>query len=153
PLGEHLRADENVDLARVHAVAHARECAFAPRAVAVDALDARVRKTGDERALEPLRAVAERHEVDIAAFGTSPQQPLGMAAMVATKIGGLAMDDEPSAAARAPRLPAAGRAEQRNRKAAPIDEDEGLLASVESRRKRCFQGSADAFQRGVAARH
>ena len=153
-LGEHLRADENVDRTRVHTIAHTRECALAPGAVAVDAFDASVRKTGAERALEPLRSVAERHEVDVAALGTSAHQPLGMAAMVATKIGGFAMDDEPCAAAGAPGLPAAGRAEERKRKPAPIDEDERLFASFEPRRERGLQRRADPLEcGGVAARH
>jgi hypothetical protein len=64
-----------------------------------------------------------------------------MAAMVATKIGGFAMDDEPCAAAGAPGLPTAGRAEERKRKPAPIDEDERLFASFEPRRERASRGA------------
>ena len=55
------------------------------------------------------------------------------------------MHDEPRAAARAPGLPAAGRAQQRRREAAAVDEDERLLAAREPRRDRGEQRRADAF--------
>ena len=90
--------------------------------------------------------MANRKQVDVAALGTSAHQPLGMAAMVAAKIGGFAMDDEPCAAAGAPGLPAAGRAQERKRKPAPIDEDEGLFASIEPRRERSLERSTDALE-------
>ena len=130
-LRQHLRADEDVDVAGVHAVAHRRERALAARAVAIDARDARAGKALDERALEPLRAVAERQQVDVAALGTRARQPLRVAAVMAAQCPGVAMDDEPRAAARAARLPAARRAEQRRREAAAVDEHERLLAASE----------------------
>ena len=85
-LGEHLGADEYVDVARVHAIADGGERALAPRAVAIDARDAGGGKAVGQRALEPLRAVAERQEVDVAALGTAARQPLDVAAVVAAQI-------------------------------------------------------------------
>ena len=66
-LGEHLRAHEDVDLLRFDLVAHDGECVLRARRVAVDACDARLRKSLDERTLEPLRAEPQRHQVDVAA--------------------------------------------------------------------------------------
>jgi len=131
-LGEHLRADQDIDLARVDALAHVGKGALAPRAVAIDALDARLRKALGERSLEPLRAVADGNEVHVAAVGTAAREPVGVTAMVTAQIRRLAMHDEPRAAARTSRLPAAGGAQERDREAAPVDENERLLAAREA---------------------
>ena len=147
-LGEHLRADEDVDLAGVNALAHRGERALALRAVAVDAHDARCRKSRRERVLEPLRAVPERQQVDVAALRARARQALRVAAVVAAQLAVIAMDDEPRAAARAARLPAARRAQQRRRVAAAVDEHQRLLAAREprldrreQRRARCLRSS------------
>ena len=104
-----------------------------------------------ERALEALRAVPEGHEVDVAAVGTRPREPLDVAAMVTAQIRRFAVHDEPGAAPRATGLPAARRAEERERESAPVDEDERLLAAIEPRRERRQQRHADAFDGSCVA--
>jgi len=135
-LGEHLRSDEDVDVSRVDAIENAGEGPLALRAVAVDAHDARSRECGGQRALEALRAVPEGYEVDVAAVGTCSREPLDVAAMMAAQIRGFAVDDEAGAATRAAGLPAARRAEEREREPAAVDEDQRLLASIEPCRER-----------------
>ena len=92
------------------------------------------------------------HEIDVAAVGTSPREPLGMAAMVAAQDRGFAVDDEPGAAARATGLPAARRAEERQRKPAPIDEDERLFAAIEPRRERRHRAARRCLRAPMASR-
>jgi hypothetical protein len=58
PLGEHLRTDKDIDLARRDGIAHDDERSPLSRAVAIDAQHARARKKLDKRTLEPLRAEA-----------------------------------------------------------------------------------------------
>ena len=93
-LGQHLRPDEDVDLAGFDLIAHRGESADAARAVAVDARDARCGKALRERALEPLRPATERLKVDVAAFGAGARKALGMTAMVAAQHSRIAMNDE-----------------------------------------------------------
>ena len=57
-LGEHLRADQNIGLAVVHALERGIKRTLAARAVAVDALDACLRKQTRECRLDAFRARA-----------------------------------------------------------------------------------------------
>ena len=66
-LGEQLRADQDVAFAAPDAFQRARELAAAPRAVAVDAHDARAGKARGQRLLDALRAAPHRLQVDVAA--------------------------------------------------------------------------------------
>src|SRR6185369_15594814 len=104
-----------------------------------------LRKALGERFLEPLGAVAHGNEIHVAAVGTSPREPIRVTAVVTAQIRRLAMHDEPRAAAGTARLPSAGRAQQRDREAAPVDEDERLLAAREPRGNRCDERRTDAF--------
>ena len=151
-LGEHLRADEDVDVAGVRPARARRRtrpcvCVLSRSMRAIRAAGKRVR----QRALEPLRAVPERQEIDVAALRARARQPLGVAAVMAAQLAVVAVDDEPRAAARAARLPAARRAQERRREAAAIDEDQRLLAAREARLDRGEQRRADALD-GAAAR-
>jgi hypothetical protein len=132
-LREHLRADEDVDAFGRDLLAHRLERAANARRVAVDAGDAGVRKRLGERRLDPLRAETARVQVDVAARRARARDALGVAAVVAAQARRLAVHDQPRAAARAPGLPGAGRALERGRVAAPVDEHERLLAAREPR--------------------
>ena len=83
PLGEHLRSNKYVYLTGVHAIANRGERAESSGAVTVDACNARTREVFGKGALEPLRAVPEGQEVDVAALGTGARQALRVTAMVA----------------------------------------------------------------------
>ena len=86
--------------------------------------------------------MAERQQVDVAALRTCARHPLDVAAVVATQLPRVAMHDQARAAARASGLPAAGRAEQRRREPAAVDEDERLLAATQPRLDRREQRRA-----------
>ncbi len=150
-LREHLRADEDVELVRGHPLAHVGERVPRPRAVAVDACDARPGKRGRQRALEPLRAEAERHQVDVAALGTRTRHALRMSAVMAAQERRVAMRGEARAAARARRFPPARGADQRRREAAAIHEDQRLLAAREAFRDGRAHRLADAVERAGRA--
>src|SRR5258706_10547922 len=66
---------------------------------------------------------------------------------MASQAAGVAMDDETGTALRASGLPAAGRAHQRGRIAATVDEHERLLATLEPQRDGVVKAAADAFGR------
>ena len=68
PFGEHLCAHENIELIRTNLLAHCAERAFSARAVAIDAGNASSRETRSQRAFKPLRAMAKRQQIDVAAF-------------------------------------------------------------------------------------
>ncbi len=143
-LGKHLRADQDVELVARHARAHVRERVPPPRGVAVHARNPRAGERGREALLEPLRAVAERQQVDVAARRTGARHALAMPAVVADERGRGAMAGEPRAAARASCLPAAGRALERRREAAPVHEHERLLATLEAGGDRRHEGRSEA---------
>ena len=135
-LRQHLCADEDIDIAGVHAIADGCEGTRSPRRIAVDARDARRGERFGQHPLQPLRAEAQRQQIHVAAFRTRVRQALLMAAVMAAQRGRRAMHRQSRAAARAIRLPAAARAQQRRREAAAIDEHQRLLAP----RKACRQG-------------
>jgi hypothetical protein len=124
PFREHLRADQDVDVERLDRRAHPRERVAPARRVAIDARDARRRERAAQRLLEALRAVALRQQVDVAAFGARARDRPSMAAVVAAQPLGRAVHDEPRRAPCALRFPAARRALERRRVAAPVDEDQ-----------------------------
>ena len=77
-----------------------------------------------------------------------------MAAMMTAEVRRLAVDDESRAAPGTARLPAARRAQERQRESAAVDEHERLLAAREPCRERRLERRADAFERrGVPARN
>ena len=68
-----------------------------------------------------------------------------MAAVVTTQLCVVSLDHETRAAPRTHRFPAARRAQQRRREAAPVDEQQGLLVLRETSRDRVLQCRRDAF--------
>ena len=128
-LGEQLRADQDVGLAARDALQRARELAAAARAVAVDAHDARLREARGERFLDALRAAAHRLQVEVAAGRAGARDGAFRAAVVAAQPAVGLVQHHARRAARATGGPAAGVAGEHRRVAAPIDEDEALLAA------------------------
>src|SRR5215470_4028039 len=110
PLGEHLRTDQDVYLASGDLSMHVCERSPPPRRIAVDTEHARFCELAPKRILEPLRAVANREEVAISTTGTGGGDVFGVPAVVATQAVRFTVHDETGCAARAHRLPCAGRA-------------------------------------------
>src|SRR4029453_5966870 len=84
-LGEQLRADQDVSLAAPDALQRARELLPAPRAVPVDADDARLREARCERLLDALRAAAHGLEIHIAAGRTGARNRVLRATVMAAQ--------------------------------------------------------------------
>ena len=68
-----------------------------------------------------------------------------MSAVVTTQPCIVPVDNKARAAPRTHRFPAARRAQQRRREAAPVDEKQGLLVLRETSRNRLLQHRRDAF--------
>jgi hypothetical protein len=66
-LGDHLGADQDVDLAAVHGVEGRLRAALQARGIGVDAQDARLREHRLQAFLDALGAASERLQVDVAA--------------------------------------------------------------------------------------
>jgi hypothetical protein len=99
------------------------------RAVGVDAGDPRLGKQRRELLLEPFGAAADRRDVGVAAIGAGARHRRGQAAVMAAQRPVLLVEDAPRAAMRAAAQPAAFAALQHRRIAAPVEEDEALLAA------------------------
>ena len=85
PLRDHLRADQDIHLARVHVRKQRLRAAFAARAVGIDAQHARTRHRARKRLLDALRAASHRRDIDVAAIRTRLRNPRFPAAMVTTQ--------------------------------------------------------------------
>ena len=131
-LGDHLRADQDVDLARVDGAERRLERAFPARAVGVDARDPRFGKQRRELLLEALGAATDRRDVGVAALRAAARHRFGEAAVVAAQRPVLLVEDAPGAAMRAAAQPAAVAALEHRRVAAPIQEDEALHAAADA---------------------
>src|SRR5207344_353047 len=94
--------------AAADALERARELGAPSRAVAIDPHDARAGEAGGERLLDPLCAAPHRLQVDVTAGrACARNRPCGAAVMaVQTPVRGV--QHEPSGAALAARVPAAG---------------------------------------------
>src|SRR4029079_12164891 len=123
--------DQDVSFPAPDALQRARELLPASRAVAVDADDARGREARCERLLDALRAASHRLEIHMAADRTGARNRLlraaVMAAQAAPSIGGV--QHHARGAAPAAGGPAARFAREHRRIAAPVDEDQALLAA------------------------
>ena len=131
PLGQHLRADEDVGLAGVNLLDEDFPLFPALGGIAVDAQDARLRKTFGKNGFDALRAAPERLDVLIAAGRASARHAALEAAVMTTQAPVGEMQNEIGSAARAMRNPAARGAGQHRRIAAPVEEDEALFAALE----------------------
>lgn len=134
-LGHHLRAHQDVDLARVHRREQRFGAAFPARAVGVDAQDACLGKQLGQMLLDALGAAPHRRQVLVAAFGAGARHRRLVAAMVAMQaVAAVAapVQHGEGRAARAVADPGAGLAMQHRRVAAAVQEDERLLLALQS---------------------
>jgi hypothetical protein len=136
-LGNHLRADQHVNLAGVHAGQLRLQRALEAGAVGVDAGDAHGAAVGPADAcqqlgqvfFEPLGAAAERCDVDVAAAWAGARHAFGEAAVVAAQRAVYLVKDAVGAAVRALAFPVAVVAGQHRRIAAPVQKNQRLFAA------------------------
>ena len=83
PLGDHLRADQHVELARVHLLQGLLRAVRPPCAVAVQTADARRGPSLAQRLLDPLRTVPDRLQILVAAGGAGAWHRTAPPAVVA----------------------------------------------------------------------
>ena len=127
PFRKHLGADDDVDVAGVHAAEHRFERAAPARRVPIHPGDAQSFDPRFEGARDPLGAEPEVAHVPRAALGAfGGRRPL-RPTVVATQPPVCVVEHEMRVAAPAVRDPAAGMAQQPGRVAAPVDEQERLL--------------------------
>ncbi len=126
PLRDHLRADENIDLARMHIGKERLRAAFAARAVSIDAQHARARHRARKRLFDALRAASERRDIDVAALRARARNARLPAAVMATQRAFGLMQHDIGAAARAAGDPAARIARQLRRVAAAVEKHQAL---------------------------
>ena len=133
PFGNHLRADEDVGLARAKIAEHFSVIILALHRVGVHAPDARVREKFHEGFLDFLRAHTGVADGRVFAFRIRARGGHGVheSANVAAELLFRAMIREREAAIRALRDVTAFRALQRRRIAAPVQKQNRLLAAFE----------------------
>ena len=85
-LGDHLRSDQNVDLALSKTAKHALEVANVLHGVAVDASDARIREQFPQVGLDTLGALADIMDVFALAFRAPRRGALRQPAVVAQQL-------------------------------------------------------------------
>src|SRR5205085_2828825 len=144
-LRQDLRADQDVAFASADLRQRARQLATAASSIAVDPHDARARKAGRERLLDALRTPAHGLEIDVATRRAAARNRLLGAAVMAVQASIRGVEHEPSSAALAARVPAARLARQDRRIAAPVDENQALLAPSEALRNRFEHRRAEAL--------
>ena len=131
-LGHQLRADDDVDLARLHRGDEFGGALRRPDGVAGDDRDARFGEQGRDLvgdALDPGTAGDER--ILVAAFGAFGRRRHDMAAMVAGKPVHQPVLDHPGGAIGALEAVPAGAAQGQRREAAAVEEQQALLAGLE----------------------
>ena len=134
PLGDELRADDDVDAALrdvVEFLAQPLDRWRRGRSTAPGC--ARRGNSSRDLLLEPLDARADRRRSKSAAwhFGHAAGGGIGEAAMVADELPPEAVLDQPGVAVRAVEAEAAGAAERQRRIAAAVEEQQRLLAALE----------------------
>ena len=142
-LGDHLRADEQIDLARVQARQQPFQIVAAAHRVAIHAPDARAGKNLRQPLLALLRARAEVVQMLAVALGAARRNRAPVAAVVALQplalaryasiFAGRLVVGERDGAVLALQLFAAGAADHGKRIAAPVEQNQRLLAALERR--------------------
>ena len=135
PLGDHLRAHQNIGVAFVHLRQLALQRAFAACAVGVDARHPHGRAIGApqigqqfaQMLFKLFGAAPDRCDVDVAAIGAAARHRVGVAAVMAAQRAVELVKDAVGAAVCALALPAAVVAGQHRRIATPVQKDERLL--------------------------
>src|SRR5262249_12740621 len=143
-LRNHLRADEDVDLAAAKLLEQRVERALAADRIPVEPGDARVRANAGHRRLNTLGTESGLFQVRAGAERTLRRHARRVVAVVAARASGvaLAVDDERDAAVRTVERPRALAAEDRRREAAPVQEDQRLLAIREALGDRAAERAA-----------
>ena len=131
PLGDHLRAHDDVDFARMHALKSRLGGVFRAHAVAVDAKHPRLRPERLDALLDALRARADGDDLGIAAARAALGHGIGGPAVVAHEGVARLVKHRKARAVNAAAHPAAARAGDYGRVAAAVDENENLLAARE----------------------
>ncbi len=132
PLGDHLRADQDVDGPLMHGVEQRFGAALAAGGVRIDARHACLREQRAEGLLDALRAAPQRRDIDIAAVRAMVRDARFVAAMVAAQPVLRLVEHQVRRAARTARQPAARIARQHRRVAAAVEEQQALLAAREA---------------------
>ena len=147
PLRDHLRADQDVDLAIAERIEGSLVAAPLPHRVGVHAGDRRLGERAADLLLEPLGAGAGMDEPRRAAVGAVGRQSRHETAAVADAAAARLVEGEGEVALQAPRGVAAGMALHVRRKAAPVEEQHHLPAAVESPANAGRQPRADGAAR------
>jgi hypothetical protein len=151
-LGQHLGTDQDVGLTRVDGGEQGLPFLRRARRIAVDAQDAGRGEAFDQHGFEALRAAPEGQQVDVAAIGAGARDGGLEAAVVAAQALVGQVQYQVGGAAPATRDPAAGRAGQYRRIAAPVEEDQALFAAVEAALQAGQQRGGKAFLQFLAPR-
>ena len=136
-LGNHLRADQHIDLAGMHAGQLRFERAFVPGGVGINAGNAHRAAVGSpdihqqlgQMFFEPLGAASDRGDVEVAAARAGARHAFGEAAVVAAQRAVNLVEHAVGAAIGAVAFPVAVVAGQHRRITAPVQENHRLLAT------------------------
>ena len=151
-LGQHLGADQDVGLTGMDGGEQGLPFLRRARRIAVDAQDAGFGKAFDEHGFEALRTAPEGQQVDVAAIGAGARHARFEAAVVAAQAPVRQVQHEVGGATLAARDPAAGRTGQHRRIAAPVEEDQALLAALEAQLQAGQQRRGKSFLQFLAPR-
>jgi hypothetical protein len=146
-LGDHLRAHQDVDLPVLHGPVDPRVRPLGHRRVDVHACDARLGEQIAHGALHLLGPQPAGVQAMALAAGAGIRHRISVPAIVAEQPGRVAMNRERDPAVRALRHPAAVEALDVGREAAPVEEEQRLVA----RRQRLGQRPGEAGRVDVAA--
>ncbi len=127
-LGQHLGPNQQAGLAAAHLGQHLLEGVAAPSAVTVDAVHRHLGKQRRQGLLNALGAAAQGAQVDASAVGAGVGEGTAPVAVVAGQQRRLPVQGHARIAVVALGHPAAGMAGQGGGEAAPVDEDQHLVA-------------------------
>jgi hypothetical protein len=151
-LGQHLGADQDVGLAGMDGRQQRLPFLRRTGGIAVDAQHTCLREALAQHGFEALGATAEGQQIDIAAVRAGARNAGFETAVVAAQALVGQMQHQVGRAAAAARNPAAGRAGQHRRIAAPVEEDQALLAALEAHGERGEQFRREALLQLLAPR-
>ncbi len=151
-LGEHLGADQDVDVARANALAHLVPGVLAARAVAVDPQHARLRKMAAERLFDALGALPHGRQIRLAALRAGRRDTPLVSAVVAMETQFGDVQNELRRTAIASRQPAAVATGEHGRVAPAIDENERLFLALEARFERAQEPRRRSHRPSAAGR-
>ena len=142
-LGDHLRADQDVDFPLSEIAKGVGVGVLAAHVVGVHPFDPRLGKSLDQRVLHFFRAAARVFERRRPALGTRVGHAAGKIAEMAAKFFRAAMERQRDAAIRAHLDIAALRTLERRGITPPVEENDGLLVAVDARVDRLDQAGRE----------